>query len=445
MHRDRVRRAARRLRRLAAADGSAVDPCRAAVGRRPARARRAPPSPAASRPDRRRSDRRWPRCFRDARGAGARGHAVDRHPDLHLAPTHRHALFEEVLSAAERGVRVRLLLDDLNTAGRIHARAARVAPEHRAGLYNPFVGRGSRMLGFLADFERLNHRMHNKSFTVDGVVTIVGGRNIADEYYEIGERNGSSTSMSSPIGDAVRQVSTSSTCIWNSASAYPAELIIGDVGSRTARRISPRASGAKRSATPMAYARREHRTRRWSALLAGTVRSNGPLPGSCMTIRRKRWSATTSAMQLLFRIARRFGRPIKSLDIVSPYSCRANPGPRPRRPRPGRRSGADPHQLAGRDRREVGAHRLRKHRGAVARPAFNCSSSSPRRADHREAGRRDRQEHSRPRTPRQDLRRRQPRIFVGSFNLDPRSAKLNTEMGLVIDSGRMATQLSHAR
>jgi putative cardiolipin synthase len=97
-------------------------------------------------------------------------------------------LFEEVVRAAERGVRMRLLLDDLNTAGTdptLALLASHANSELR--LYNPFVGRGSRAIGLLADFTRLNHRMHNKSFTVDNVVTLVGGRNIADEYYEIGE------------------------------------------------------------------------------------------------------------------------------------------------------------------------------------------------------------------------------------------------------------------
>ena len=100
-------------------------------------------------------------------------------------------LYEAVLRAAERGVRVRLLLDDLNMQGLDPLFALLASnPNLELRLYNPFVGRGSRAVGFLGDFTRLNRRMHNKSFTVDGVVTVVGGRNLADEYFETGKELG---------------------------------------------------------------------------------------------------------------------------------------------------------------------------------------------------------------------------------------------------------------
>ena len=92
------------------------------------------------------------------------------------------------MRAAERGVRVRLLLDDVNTQGLDPMFALLDAqPNIEVRLYNPFASRGSRGLGFLGDFARLNRRMHNKSFTVDNQAAIVGGRNIGDEYFEAGD------------------------------------------------------------------------------------------------------------------------------------------------------------------------------------------------------------------------------------------------------------------
>ena len=121
-------------------------------------------------------------------------------------------LFEVMMRAAERGVRVRLLLDDLYTYGTDPTLALLAShPNLELRLYNPFVGRGSRTLGFISDFTRLNHRMHNKSFTVDNVVTVVGGRNIANEYYEIGE-TGLSTSMSLRWAMRSGRCRRSSTC-----------------------------------------------------------------------------------------------------------------------------------------------------------------------------------------------------------------------------------------
>lgn len=96
-------------------------------------------------------------------------------------------LFNELDRAADRGVRVRLLLDDNTTGGLDGVIATLDAhPNIEIRLFNPFVLRKPRLLGFLTDFSRLNRRMHNKSFTADNQATIVGGRNIGDEYFGAG-------------------------------------------------------------------------------------------------------------------------------------------------------------------------------------------------------------------------------------------------------------------
>ncbi|EJS87200.1 hypothetical protein AAUPMC_16420, partial [Pasteurella multocida subsp. multocida str. Anand1_cattle] len=88
---------------------------------------------------------------------------------------------------AVRGVKVRLLLDDNNTKGMDTILASLNAhPNIQIRLFNPFMQRQYRWLGFLSDFFRLNRRMHNKSFTADGVMSILGGRNIGDEYFDVG-------------------------------------------------------------------------------------------------------------------------------------------------------------------------------------------------------------------------------------------------------------------
>ena len=97
-------------------------------------------------------------------------------------------LWQALWQAAERGVRVRLLVDDANNAGLDSVLAALDAhPNLELRLYNPFVNRGVARLGYLTDFSRLNRRMHNKSFTADNQVSVVGGRNIADEYFGAAE------------------------------------------------------------------------------------------------------------------------------------------------------------------------------------------------------------------------------------------------------------------
>ena len=94
----------------------------------------------------------------------------------------------ELRDAAQRGVRVRLLVDDLYTGGEQRLLAGLAAhPNIELRVFNPFpVRTGSptwRILGSLDDFSRINHRMHNKLFIADNSVAIAGGRNIADEYF----------------------------------------------------------------------------------------------------------------------------------------------------------------------------------------------------------------------------------------------------------------------
>src|SRR5210317_558963 len=93
---------------------------------------------------------------------------------------------QSLLLAADRGVQIRLLLDDQNTSG-MDTLLAAVAdhPNISLRLFNPYASRKFRAMD-VWDFSRLNRRMHNKSFTIDNQVTIVGGRNIATEYFQTG-------------------------------------------------------------------------------------------------------------------------------------------------------------------------------------------------------------------------------------------------------------------
>ena len=97
-------------------------------------------------------------------------------------------LFNLIHRAAERGVRVRLLLDDNNTNSMDDLLLALDNhPNIEVRLFNPFIFRKWRALGYVADFPRLNRRMHNKSFTADNRATILGGRNIGDEYFKVND------------------------------------------------------------------------------------------------------------------------------------------------------------------------------------------------------------------------------------------------------------------
>jgi putative cardiolipin synthase len=138
-------------------------------------------------------------------------------------------LFAALREAADRGVRVRLLLDDNNTSGLDPTLAALDAhPNIEVRLFNPFVIRASRLWGYLTDFSRLNRRMHNKSFVADNSAAIIGGRNIGDDYFDAGTDTNFRDLDLLAIGPVVREASRVFDDYWNSDAAYPATAFSND-------------------------------------------------------------------------------------------------------------------------------------------------------------------------------------------------------------------------
>jgi putative cardiolipin synthase len=126
-------------------------------------------------------------------------------------------LLSALLDAADRGVRVRMLLDDIELAGKDTSLA--VLNAHRnieVRLFNPFDWRMTHLPDFLLDFARINHRMHNKAFIVDNAVAIVGGRNIGDPYFSANDQSNFRDVDLFAAGPIVQQVSANFDAFWNS-------------------------------------------------------------------------------------------------------------------------------------------------------------------------------------------------------------------------------------
>ena len=135
-------------------------------------------------------------------------------------------LVYRVLRAARRGVRVRLLIDDLYAGGKdVDLALFAAQPNIEVRVFNPFQVRGtpglSRLLEFFGDTKRLNRRMHNKLWIADNAMAIVGGRNLGDEYFDAhGDVNFSDLDILA-AGPIVREVSRSFDEYWNSEWAVP--------------------------------------------------------------------------------------------------------------------------------------------------------------------------------------------------------------------------------
>ena len=92
---------------------------------------------------------------------------------------------DQLYKAAERGVRVRLLVDDIDQEGRDEGAAILDRhPNVEVRIFNPFARNVGRIRQYVSGFGKQTRRAHNKSFTVDNQATILGGRNIGDEYFE---------------------------------------------------------------------------------------------------------------------------------------------------------------------------------------------------------------------------------------------------------------------
>ena len=138
-------------------------------------------------------------------------------------------LAQALLRAADRGVRVRLLLDDVDTGGHEAAIIGLDAhPNIQIRLFNPFSLRGDNPIGRAAQFlgdDRLNHRMHNKLFVADNLMAIAGGRNIGDEYFQADSTVDFHDLDVVVAGPVVRDMSASFDAYWNSPHAVSARAL----------------------------------------------------------------------------------------------------------------------------------------------------------------------------------------------------------------------------
>jgi putative cardiolipin synthase len=136
-------------------------------------------------------------------------------------------MMNALLKAADRGVRVRFLLDDIfTTAPDRGLLLMNQHPNIEVRLFNPISRRGlSSGLNFVADFKQANRRMHNKSFTVDNQISVTGGRNIADEYFELKTDSVFVDYDVVAIGPIAGEISASFNEYWNHSRAVPIDRI----------------------------------------------------------------------------------------------------------------------------------------------------------------------------------------------------------------------------
>lgn len=355
-------------------------------------------------------------------------------------------LFEALHKAADRGVRVRLLLDDNNTAGLDTVLSALDAhPNIEVRLFNPFVPRQLRLIGYLTDFSRANRRMHNKSFTADNQATIIGGRNIGDEYFGAASGVLFADLDVLAIGPVVKEVSSDFNRYWDSKSAYPVGLVLPPIGAMELEELAAEASRAERNPAATTYMRALRR----SPLLARLAQGDLPLqwadtrmlsddPGKGLGLAEDNKLITHDLLRII-------GDATSEIELISPYFVPTQAGVDAlvAMKRKGVRIRILTNSLDATDVAAVHAGYARRRapllKAGIELFELRRLSSSPQKPEGKgKLGSSGSSLHAKT------FAIDRSRVFVGSFNFDPRSARLNTELGFIIESPAMAAQIDDA-
>jgi putative cardiolipin synthase len=354
-------------------------------------------------------------------------------------------LFEALHAAADRGVRVRLLLDDNNTSGLDPTLAALDShPNIEVRLFNPFVIRKPR-IGYVTDFFRANRRMHNKSFTADNQVTIIGGRNIGDEYFGATEGLLFVDLDVMAAGPVVTEVSKDFDRYWTSPSSYPLDRIIRPVSPAHIAAVAAAALRVTRDPAAIAYTTairdspfvrlivEQHLDFEWAET---RMISDDPAKG-----------LGRAPPEELFpqQLSRVIGKPATNVELVAAYYIPRTTGVDSfiSIARRGVKVRVLTNSLAASDGPYVhaGYAKRRKPLLEAGVTLYEMRRLSPDTGHHLAAGPLGSSGSS---LHAKTFSIDRSRFFVGSFNFDPRSRKLNTELGFVIESPVLARKIENA-
>ena len=355
-------------------------------------------------------------------------------------------LLDELRAAADRGVRVRLLLDDFGTSGLDSELRLLSQHEHiEVRLFNPSMLRTPKLLGHLANPQRANRRMHNKVFSADNQATIIGGRNVGNEYFGATEGVLFADLDVLAVGPIVNEVSLDFDRYWASGSAFAVEDVISELSEAASTETRARMQAVKQAEHARDYIASIERGSFMQDLYAHRLAFEWAAVKMVSDDPAKGVGRAEENALLLPQLQKALGPVNESLDLVSAYFVpgeegtkalgdMAKRGIKVRVLTNGYEATDVPAVHAGYGKRRkpllqagVQLYELRRLTPPYAETAdsqlshrFGSSGSSLHAKTFSVDGR---------------------RLFVGSFNFDPRSAHLNTELGFLIDSPVLARQL----
>ena len=363
------------------------------------------------------------------------------HADL----TGRH-FAHALLRAADRGVRVRILLDDLGVNPNDETLLSLDAHANiEIRLFNPVASRSLRNLSALTDFSRVNRRMHNKAFVADNQAAILGGRNIGDEYFGASGEVAFGDLDVLTMGAGVSDVSAAFDRYWNSPQSIPVAALLersGDLASLAALRAQLNAFIDTQRDSPYVTEAKARFAEKLAPIDKGFYWGKAHLLYDDPA---KITHATDVTEGRLLPQFANLGMKIQSeLLIVSPYFVPGDKGVEWLRSLVARgvRVTVLTNSLAATDVGAVHAG-YQRYREALLAGGVRLYEFKPT-ATAEEHAKREKKTGggSRASLHAKTFVFDRRAIFIGSLNLDPRSIQLNTEIGVVCESATMAGEIA---
>lgn len=360
-----------------------------------------------------------------------------------------------LIRAADRGVKVRLLIDDNNakrTEGIFLALAQH--PNIEIKLFNPYRFRKYRALDMVLDLKRINRRMHNKSFIADHQVALIGGRNMTNQYYNVSDNYQFSDVDVMLFGTAVNDISKSFDDYWNHEYAYDVREIVNPKSHRLSyESLKQQLDEHYKRITVQNYVDLTSRSQAIDSLMNRDISLEWVKAEVVKDSPDKIKSKAKKEEHLNFQLINHLEQPEKNIDLISAYfvpekkgakilSELAQEGVKVRVLTNSFKANdvAVVHAFYGKYRQELLENGVQLYEFL---PALDKNDLDKHTEDLAKKAKVNLKGLSRSSLHAKLMALDEKQVFIGSFNFDPRSAYLNTEIGVLLNSPPLA-QAVHA-
>lgn len=356
----------------------------------------------------------------------------------------------KIIEAADRGVKVRLLIDD-NNAKQMEGvyLALDQHPNIEVKLFNPYRFRSIRPIDMVLDLKRINRRMHNKTFTADNQISLIGGRNMSNQYYNVSDNYQFSDVDVMLVGQAVDDITHSFDEYWNHSYAYPVRNIVNH-STYTLRydSLKEQLTHHYQEITVQNYLNLSNRTHAFDQWLNHNIQLDWVKAEVVKDAPDKIQAKAKKEQHLNFQMVKRLDIPTQNVDLISAYFVPQKKGAKKlvELADEGVKVRVLTNSFKANDVALVHAF-YAKYRDNLLKngvelyeflPAVSEENLYANSEEISKKAKVSLKGLSRSSLHAKLMAVDNKQVFIGSFNFDPRSANLNTEIGVIINSPPLA-------